>query len=152
MDSGPGTAPVSAGKAIGIAFVVAVIFGAISGFVAGSLANPARTPSPTPEHREFWVFTVVLPFNDTYTGVPHDYFAPDKLIVNLNDNITIHYFNTEEEPEEHTFTIFGPYNIDVILPYNETTTFSFDAKWAGIFPYVCTIHVPTMTGYLIVND
>ncbi len=151
---GSGMAPPSAGKMIGVAFVIAIVFGAIAGFSAGYLARPGYTPPPppTPQHREFWVFTVVLPFNDSRTDVPHDYFAPDKLIVNLNDNVTIHYYNTEEEPENHTFTIGAPYNINVILPYNTTTTFSFDASWAGMFPYLCTYHQPTMTGYLIVND
>jgi hypothetical protein len=153
MDAASGMAPPSTGKALGIAFVVAVLFGAIAGYAAGSLASPAYTPPPppTPQNREFWVFTVILPFNDSRPGFPaHDYFAPDRIVVNLGDNITIHFFNTEDAPENHTFTMEAPYAMNVILPYGHTTTFSFTAKVAGIFPYLCVYHQPSMTGYLVV--
>ena len=63
------------------------IIGAGAGFSAGYLAN-AKPAKQAPQAREFWVFSVVLPFNGT----------------------------------------------------------------AGIFPYLCTYHQPTMTGWLVVLD
>jgi len=97
------------------------------------------------------VFTVVLPFNDT-PSTPHDYFAPDRMTVNQGDTVTIHFFNTEEVPENHTFTMEAPYTMNHVVPYNSTVTFSFVASTAGIFPYRCVYHQPTMTGWLVVLE
>ncbi len=146
-----GKAPVGVGRTLLIAIVVAAIVGAGAGFSAGYLAGPKPTQHPA-ENRVFWVFTVVLPFNDTNVGVSHDYFAPDRITVYRGDNVTIHFFNTEDEPEAHTFTMGSPYSINHVLPYNTTTTFSFTASIAGIFQYQCTYHQPTMTGSLVVLD
>jgi len=127
------------------------IIGAGAGFSAGYLANP-KPAQQAPQAREFWVFSVVLPFNGTAVGLSHDYFAPDRIVVNKGDTVTIHFYNTEDEPEAHTLTIGAPYNINKVLAMNATTTFSFTASTAGIFPYLCTYHQPTMTGWLVVLD
>jgi hypothetical protein len=137
-------------RTLAIAIVVAALVGAGTGYLAGSLATPSRT-APTPQTREFWVFTVVLPFNDSTPGFPsHDYFAPDRMTVNKGDTVTIHFFNTEAAPENHTFTMDAPYAMNHVLPYGQTTTFSFVANTPGIFPYRCVYHQPTMTGWLVV--
>ena len=136
------------GRTLLIAIVVAALVGAGTGYLAGSLS----TPSPSrqaPQTREFWVFTVILPFNDT-PSTPHDYFAPDRMTVNQGDTVTIHFFNTEEVPENHTFTMEAPYTMNHVVPYNSTVTFSLVAGTAGIFPYRCLYHQPTMTGWLVV--
>ena len=137
------------GRTLLIAIVVAAVVGAGTGYLAGSLS----TPSPSrqaPQTREFWVFTVVLPFNDT-PSTPHDYFAPDRMTVNQGDTVTIHFFNTEEVPENHTFTMEAPYDaVNVIVHYGQTTNITFVASSAGIFPYRCLYHQPTMTGSLVV--
>ncbi len=146
-----GKAPMSVGRTLVIAIVVSAIIGAGAGFSAGYLASPKAASHPV-QAREFWVFTVVLPFNDTMVGLPHDYFAPDRITVYRGDNVTIHFFNTEDEPEPHTFTMAAPYAMDHILPYNTTTTFSFTAGVSGIFEYECTYHQPSMTGWLVVLD
>ena len=130
-----------------IAIVVAGLIGAVSGFAAGYLSRPRQAP----QAREFWVFTVVLPFNDSTPGFPsHDYFAPDRITVNVGDTLTIHFFNTETEPEDHTFTMDAPYEMNRVLPYGNTTTFTFAANTPGIFAYRCLYHQPTMTGWLVV--
>ncbi|HII40072.1 MAG TPA: hypothetical protein HA326_02525 [Thermoplasmata archaeon] len=135
-----------------IAVIVSALIGAAAGFGGASLVSP-KTIHHAAENRVFWVFTVVLPFNDSAPGMPpHDYFAPDRITVYQGDNVTIHFFNTEEEPEDHTFTIGAPYNINKVLPYNATTTFAFTASTPGIFPYECLYHQPTMTGWLVVLD
>lgn len=139
-------------KTLAIAVIVSALIGAAAGFGGASLVG-AKTIHHATQNRVFWVFTVVLPFNDSGPGMPpHDYFAPDRITVYQGDNVTIHYFNTEEEPEDHTFTIGAPYNIDKVLPYNTTTTFAFTASTSGIFPYECLYHQPTMTGWLVVLD
>ncbi len=141
----------SLGRTLLIAIVVSAIIGAGAGFSAGTLAGPKPVQHPA-ENRVFWVFTVVLPFNDTTVGVSHDYFAPDRITVFRGDNVTVHFFNTEDEPEAHTFTMDSPYSMNRVLPYNTTTTFSFTASVAGIFSYRCAYHQPTMTGWLVVLD
>ena len=139
------------GRAI-IAVVVAAHVGSLAGFGAATLANPAN-PKPVPQEREFWVFTVVLPFNDSKPGFPsHDYFAPDRMTVNKGDTVKIHFFNTEDEPEDHTFTMQAPYAMDHDLPYGQTTDITFVAGNPGIFSYRCRFHQPTMTGWLVVLD
>lgn len=144
----------SVGRTLLISIVVSAIIGAGAGFGAGYLAGTRPTTAGhTPQDREFWVFTVVLPFNDSAPGLPsHDYFAPDRMTVFKGDTLTIHFFNTESEPENHTFTMDVPYTMNHVLPYNATTTFSFTASVSGIFPYRCVYHQPTMTGWLVVLE
>ena len=135
------------GRVLLIAVVASALVGAGTGFAAGFLARPQQAP----QVREFWVFTVVLPFNDSMPGFPsHDYFAPDRMTVNKGDTVKIHFFNTEETPEDHTFTMDAPYTMNHILPSNQTTEFDFVANTPGIFPYRCIYHQPTMTGWLVV--
>jgi len=146
-----GEAPTTrVGKVLGIAIVVSLITGAIAGFAAGFLSKaPGQAPAQAPQERDFWVFTVVLPFNDT-PATPHDYFAPDRMTVNQGDTVTIHFFNTETEPEDHTFTMAAPYEMNHVVPYNSTVSFNFPASTPGIFAYRCVYHQPTMTGWLVV--
>ncbi len=139
------------GKVLGIAIVVALVFGAIGGYAVGALVSPARAPPQAPQEREFWMFTVVLPFNDSAPGMPpHDYFAPDRLTVNLGDTVKIHFFNTEQEPEDHTFTMDAPYAMNYVVHYGETQNITFVANVPGIFAYRCDYHLPSMEGWLVV--
>ena len=151
MADAMGRPPSGMGRTLLIAIVVSLIIGAGAGFGAGSLAAPKAVHHPV-ESRVFWVFTVVLPFNESEAGLPHDYFAPDRITVYQGDNVTIHFFNTEDAPEDHTFTMEAPYTINRVLPYNATTSFSFTASTAGIFAFRCAYHQPTMTGWLVVLD
>ena len=152
MAGAAGKTPSGVGRTLLIAIVVSAIIGAGAGFGAGALTAPKPVHHPV-ENRVFWVFTVVLPFDDSGAGMPpHDYFAPDRITVYRGDNVTIHFFNTEAEPEDHTFTMDAPYSMNRILAYNTTTTFSFTASTAGIFAYRCVYHLPTMTGSLVVLD
>ena len=142
-------------RTLAIAVSLAVVAGAAAGFLAGSMAG-GGTPAPpayTPVDREFWTFTVVLPFNDSMPGMPaHDYFAPDTMLVCKGDRLHIHFFNTEEEPEDHTFTMVAPYEMNHVLPADTQTDFNFTATTTGSFAYRCTYHQPTMTGWLTVRD
>src|SRR5712691_2234580 len=125
----------SVGRTLLIAIVAGAIVGAGTGYLAGSAATPSKT-AQAPQTREFWVFTTVLPFNDSTPGFPsHDYFAPDRMTVNKGDTVVIHFFNTETSPENHTFTMDAPYQMNHVVPYGNTTTFSFVANTPGISPY-----------------
>lgn len=102
--------------------------------------------------RDFWVFTVGLPFNETKVGLPADAFSPSSITVKKGDTVHIHFFNTEDQ-EHHTFTIqSGPYDkINSDLAGGQNTTITFVANQTGVFPYVCTYHMPSMQGQLIVE-
>jgi plastocyanin len=67
------------------------------------------------------------------------------------DKVVIHFFNIEEPgADNHSFTIYKPYNIDVVVHPRENKTITFVANTTGTFTYLCTFHQPTMMGQLIV--
>lgn len=150
MAVGAEKAGVPLGRTLVIAVVVSALVGGMFGYASSALTRPSST-SQAPQEREFWVFTTVLPFNDSLPGFPsHDYFAPDRMTVNKGDTVKVHFFNTEDEPENHTFTMVAPYAMNQDLPAAATTSFTFVASTPGIFPYRCVYHQPTMTGWLVV--
>ncbi len=153
------------GKTLLVILVVSAIFGAGSGVAATYLAGE-RHPIVALQTREFYLFTDALNFNESILGIPHDIFNPHQISVNLGDTVTIHYYNLEVQPEQHTFTMQGaPFwtqssvtlssgaswnSGNIILHQNENVTITFVANEPGVFKYWCTFHTPTMTGYLIV--
>ncbi len=158
----PGTL---AGKTLIIIIIVAAIVGAGSGFAATYLAGE-RHPIPAPQVRNFYLFTDILSFNESNLGIPHDAFNPTQIGVDLGDTVNIHYFNLEDEPETHTFTMMGASfwtqssvtlspgaswsNGDIRVEQNQNVNITFVANEPGVFKYWCTIHQPTMSGYLVV--
>jgi len=142
----------SIGKTLAVAVLVSAILGSVTGFSAGYFARPA----PAPTSREFVVFATTANFNDTLLeqtfgqALPHDIFLPDGIVVNKGDTVTIHFYNTEDEPENHTFTMSAPYAVDRDLAMQQKTDISFVANSPGQFTYWCRFHLPTMTGYLTV--
>ena len=128
---------------------------AIGGLTGLGLGFTARYQGP--QTREFWLFNGSLPFNESKFGnIPHDVFVPDRMIVNRGDAVVIHYLNIEDTAESHTFTMGtvdyapGPYKIDQLVPAGRNVTITFTANIPGVFRYVCTIHQPTMTGYITI--
>lgn len=103
--------------------------------------------------KEFYLFDSEIPiFNETEMGMPHDTFSMPVMAVYQNDKVVIHFFNVEEPSgDNHSFTIYKPYNIDVIVHPRENKTITFVANTTGTFTYLCTFHQPTMTGQLIVQ-
>lgn len=115
----------------------------------------------------------------TKTVSDQDRFYPDFIIVNQGDTVALTFINNDTVI--HDFVIGPPYNIVVNAsvpglyddntlqlittpatrnspgvvvsgtPGNVSATYSFVAKYAGIFEYVCTYHIPVgMIGYLVV--
>ena len=147
--------------------VVAILAGASVGVIVGYAVH-----YEAPTTRTFYLFNSSLPFNEHTWGLSHDTFSPDRITVNKGDKIIIYYRNIEDTNEDHTFTMDAPYSFDAIvhagqnetfpvaailkgtsnlvLHVNQTATITFTASWAGVFPFRCEIHQPTMTGYLVV--
>ena len=157
----------SASKLLLVIAVIAIVAGAAVGATVG---NAVRYEAPTT--RTFYLFNSGLPFDQTTWGIPHDTFSPDRITVNKGDKVVIYYRNIEDTTESHQFIMDQPYTFDAVihggqnetfpvvstlhaasvllLHVNQTATITFTASWAGVFPYYCYIHHPTMTGYLVV--
>ena len=156
----------SASKLLLVIAIVAIIAGAATGLTVG---YNVRYTAPTT--RTFFLFDRSLPFEEGIFHIPHDTFVPDTITVNKGDHVLIHFVDTESTPEGHTFTLDAPYTVNavvypnatehfapktytnvptVILGMSENATITFTANWAGVFPFRCDIHQPTMTGYLSV--
>ncbi|MBI3859075.1 MAG: cupredoxin domain-containing protein [Thaumarchaeota archaeon] len=146
------------GKHAGVAPILAsaVIVVAILAFAAGSLASPSIFGSPNAiaykpatETKEFVLFSNTAEFNDSEVGISHDQFSPSTIVVNQGDTVTIHFYNTEDEPEHHNFVLTA-YGISVDLAQGEHRDITFTASQAGVFRFYCAYHLPTMTGQLVV--
>lgn len=108
-----------------------------------------------------------------------DRFSPDLIIVNQGDTVELTFLNNDTVA--HNLVIGYPYNIHVNasvpglvndltgqeftspatnnspgvvvsgLPGSVVATYTFVAKYAGIFEFVCTYHIPVgMLGYMVV--
>ena len=144
----------STSRTLLVAIIISVIAGGITGF-ATSYAVVAQRPAP--QDRTFFLFTTVLGFDEHNASIAfgreilHDYFAPDRITVNRGDRVTVRYYNTEDQPENHTFTMgYSTYSFDYLLQYQQEKDIAFTADLEGVFTFRCTIHQPTMTGYLVV--
>src|SRR5262245_11658507 len=151
------TTPASMGSWRSVLIVSVLVSAAVGGLTGYATTYLTKSPIPTPEGRTVFLFTTVLGFNETKAGeafgtdIPHDYFAPDRITVNKGDRVEIRYYNTEDQPENHTFTMsYSTYNFNSLLQYQEVMSFNFTADTPGVFQYICTLHQPTMTGYLVV--
>lgn len=146
MSAPSGPASSSFGRLL-VVVAISAFVGGVAGFGAGYLGKPA---APAPVTREFFLFTDSMTFNETKVGVSHDIFNPNRIIVNRGDAVLIHYYNLEDQPEDHTFTMEAPYEMNYVVHMNERVNITFVASTPGIFAYRCTYHQPTMTGYLVV--
>jgi nitrous-oxide reductase len=83
------------------------------------------------------------------------HITPEIIEVDEGDEVSIHLTNLERaEDQTHGFTI-SKYNINGSLEPGKTTSFTFVADKAGVFPYYCTefcsaLHLE-MEGYLLVK-
>jgi plastocyanin len=134
--------------------------------LAGCAREPAARPATeryTPQVRAITITTVpllvkeqasVLPFlrEDFAAGGVLDgkevyAFSPSSITVVEGD--TIHFTFINPEDDDHSFVL--P-DLAVPLPPQKTTTATYVAKRAGIFPFLCAIqsHLPMMSGQLVV--
>lgn len=123
-------------------------------FLAGC-ATPTPSPSgataaPSPQTRDFHLVTSVQDFDEDAIGIPHDTFTPDTLVVMQGDKVVIHFHNVEKDEEDHSFTMTGTYARDVVLHAGGEENMTFTATEAGVFPFYCKFHEPTMSGQFVV--
>jgi plastocyanin len=129
-----------------------------------SVAATARAHATyTPATREVAITTVPLLVREQQTVLPflkEDFakggvldgkevygFSPSTITVVEGDTIHFTFFNPEDD--EHSFVLR---DLDVPLPPQRTTTATYVAKRAGVFPFVCSVpkHLPMMHGQLVV--
>ncbi|MGI0041892.1 MAG: cupredoxin domain-containing protein, partial [Nitrosopumilaceae archaeon] len=107
--------------------------------------------APGVNKNEFYIFTQELNADEEKVGVPVAVYTLTQIVVHKGDEITIHFFNAAEEPDDrHTFTMQAPYKMNYDLTGGEDTTFSFTADAVGTFTYYCTYDLPSMVGQLVV--
>jgi len=147
-------------------------------FSSGSEAQSANVTVPvaemnqTPTTREVWI-------QWQYSSTGQDRFSQNLIIVNQGDTVKLTFFNNDSVI--HNFVLGAPYNINVNAsvpglvndltgqkvtgpatsnspgvvvtgrPGSVTARYTFIARYAGIYEYVCTYHVEIgMFGYFIV--
>jgi plastocyanin len=123
---------------------------------AAAVAQSSSSPSTAmevaalkPKQNEYYIFTQELIGNETKLGVPVAIFTLTDIIVHKGDTVTIHFYNTADEPgDRHTFTMLPPYKMDHDLAGGQNTTFSFKADTVGGFTYFCRYDLPSMIGHL----
>jgi plastocyanin len=114
-------------------------------------AENIQVGAPGISKNEFYIFTQELNADEEKLGVPVAVFSLTEIVVHKGDNITIHFINTAEEPDDrHTFTMESPYAMNYDLAGSERTTINFTADTVGTFTYYCTYDLPSMIGQLVV--
>ncbi len=139
------------------------------------IANNVNSASP--QNQTSTTRDIIVEWMETQSG--QDRFYPDFIVVNQGDTVNLTFINNDTVA--HDFVIGAPYNIMLNAtvpglyddmtgqefttsptnnspgvqvsgtPGNVSATYSFVAKYAGIFEYVCSYHIPVgMIGYLVV--
>jgi len=138
--------------------IVAVLLSALVGGVTGLGASYLTRVTPTPQTRDFYLFGVDQSFNSSLaSGLKADYaFSSSVITVNRGDNLVIHFYNPTDQ--NHTFTMGPPYADDVFVAAHPTdqspihnATITVNANQAGIFPFHCRFHMPSMSGSIVVQ-
>ncbi|HXV39099.1 MAG TPA: cupredoxin domain-containing protein [Nitrosopumilaceae archaeon] len=123
----------------------------ISSIAAHEAVENLEVGAPGVGKNEFYIFTQELEADEEQLGVPVAVFTLTEIVVHKGDNITIHFINPAEEPDDrHTFTMQAPYEMNYDIAGGESTTFSFTADTVGTFTYYCTYDLPSMVGQLVV--
>jgi plastocyanin len=122
-----------------------------------STTTATQSIMPASTNKTLYIFSVeVEGVNETAAGAAGDVYSLPVIEVNRGDNVTVHFYNTEEievgeTPERHSFTIDAqPYSVNIDVAPGEAGIATFTADQEGIFPYYCIYHLPSMTGQLVV--
>jgi plastocyanin len=138
--------------------LVAVLLSALVGGVTGLSASYLSHPNPTAQTRHFYLFGVDQSFNKSLAvGLKGDYAYSSSIItINKGDTLVIHFYNPTDE--NHTFTMGSPYSNDVFVLSHPTdtsaihnATITIGAGQAGIYPFYCKFHSPSMSGNIVVQ-
>ena len=74
-------------------------------------------------------------------------FEPATIVVNQGDIVTLEIVGINGA--NHPFSVEG-YDVNGTITRGKITRVTFTADKAGIFKILCSTHLPTMTGYLVV--
>ena len=138
--------------------IVAVLLSALVGSLTGLGVTYLSRTSPTAQTRDFYLYGVDQSFNASLaTGLKADYaYSSSVITVNKGDTLVIHFYNPTDA--NHTFTIGSPYANDVVVlgqPTNNSpirsATVNISVNQAGIFPFHCRFHLPSMSGTIVVQ-
>ena len=138
--------------------IVAVLLSALVGSVTGLSASYLARTSPAAQTRDFYLFGVDQSFNATLaSGLKADYaYSSSFITVNKGDTLVVHFYNPTDQ--NHTFTIGSPYANDVFVAAHPTdqspihnATITINANQAGVFPFHCRFHTPSMSGSVVVQ-
>jgi plastocyanin len=138
--------------------IVAVLLSALVGGVTGLGVSYLSHPSQAAQTRDFYLFGVDQSFNKSLaSGLKADYAYSSSVInVNKGDTLLIHFYNPTDA--NHTFTTLSPYANDVAVAGRPTdtspihnATITISANKAGIFPFYCRFHLPSMSGSIVVQ-
>jgi plastocyanin len=109
----------------------------------------------TPTTRIFNIYsTHVTGFNET-RGVQKDNLTSDEyslhtILVNQGDKLVVNLYNMEAPAgDRHSFTIDGPYNVNIDTAQGGNGTAAFVADHVGIFKFYCKYH-NSMVGELVI--
>jgi hypothetical protein len=73
-------------------------------------------------------------------------FAPDQIVVNQGDTVTLHFLGVQGPHHMITVEGVGMFPLD----RGQMHTVSFNVDKPGTITYLCTIHVPNMVGQILV--
>ena len=140
----------------GASAVAAILFlatfaGVWSPFQNAQAVNPNSYRGVT---REFYLTNMDnAKIDEEKSGLPADVFNIPEMTVRKGDTVVVHFYNVEPEADDrHSFTMLeGPYATNVALDGGQNKTITFTANQTGIFTYICTFHMPSMKGQLVVT-
>src|SRR6476659_3632603 len=102
--------------------------------MASAQSSVTEVSAPGVKPNEYYTFTQELNADEAKLGVPVAVFTLTNIIVHKGDNVTIHFYNTADEPSDrHTFSMQSPYKMDHDLTGGQNATFSFKADTVGSF-------------------
>jgi len=136
--------------------VLAIILStAIASSQMASAKNTTMSPSTPGDTRIFNIYsTHVTGFNET-KGVQKgkltsDEYSLQTILVNQGDKIVVNLYNMEAPSgDRHSFTIDGPYNVNIDTAQGGNGTVAFVADHVGTFKFYCKYH-NSMVGELVI--
>ena len=110
-------------------------------------ANVDQEPFPTDPLPEGGGYELKAPNAEGRWEVSTYRWEPTQIIVNQGDEVTLEILgvNGDEHP-----TVIDGYDISFTVKRGQLTTVTFTADKAGVFAFRCGVHMPSMTGELIV--
>ena len=108
--------------------------------------HPAETPPANSTIPTGGGFRIVLPNNVGAWDFRSFTFAPDQIVVNQGDKVTLHFIGVLGV--HHIITVDGVGTF--ALHRGEIHTVSFIANNPGTINFFCSVHLPNMTGQILV--